>query len=143
MEKNDNSKITVETTINAPIEKVWIYWTEPEHITKWNNASDDWHTPFSQNDLRVGGKFLSRMEAKDGSFGFDFSGIYDEVKLNKAICYTLGDGRKVAITFIGEKKETKVIETFESEVANSIELQKKGWQAILDNFKKYTEQTRI
>jgi uncharacterized protein YndB with AHSA1/START domain len=80
METDNFSKITVEIAVNQPIEKVWNYWTEPQHINKWNNASDDWHTPFSENNLRVGGKFLSRMEAKDGSFGFDFSGIYDEVK---------------------------------------------------------------
>jgi uncharacterized protein YndB with AHSA1/START domain len=143
METGNNSRITVETTVNEPIEKVWKYWTEPQHITKWNNASDDWHTPFSQNDLRVGGKFLSRMEAKDDSFGFDYSGIYDEVKLNESISYILDDGRKVKITFISQENKTMIIENFESEKANSIELQQKGWQAILDNFKKYTEQTRI
>ena len=100
METNNNSIITVETTVNEPIEKVWKYWTEPQHITKWNSASDDWHTPFAQNDLRVGGKFLSRMEAKDNSFGFDYSGIYDEVKLNEIISYILEDGRKIRIIFI-------------------------------------------
>ena len=115
MTKENNSKITIETTVNAPVEKVWKYWTEPKHITKWNNASDDWHTPFAENDLRVGGKFLSRMEAKDGSFGFDFGGVYDEVKLNEIISYTLGDGRKVEITFIGQENDTKIIETFDAE----------------------------
>lgn len=142
METSNNSKITVETTVNEPVEKVWKCWTEPQHITKWNNASDDWHTPFSENDLRVGGKFLSRMEAKDGSFGFDFGGVYDEVKLNEIISYVLGDGRKVEITFIDQQNQTKIIETFDAETTNSIELQQKGWQAILDNFKKYTEQTK-
>lgn len=137
----NNTKITVETTVNAPVEKVWKYWTEPEHIKRWNNASDDWHTPVCENDLRVGGKFLSRMEAKDGSFGFDFSGTYDEVKLYEAISYTIGDGRKVKITFIGEGKETRIIETFDPEKTNSIDMQRQGWQAILDNFKKYIEQT--
>jgi uncharacterized protein YndB with AHSA1/START domain len=141
METGNILTITVKTTVHAPIEKVWKYWTEPKHITKWNNASDDWHTPFADNDLRVGGKFLSRMEAKDGSFGFDFSGIYDDVKLFEVISYTLEDGRKVKITFIGQENETKIMETFESESINSIELQQKGWQAILDNFKKYAEQT--
>lgn len=143
METGNNSKITVEITVNAPIEKVWGCWTEPKHITKWNNASPNWHTPFAENDLRVGGKFLSRMEAKDGSFGFDFWGIYDEVKLHEIIAYTLGDERKVEITFIVQGNETKVIENFEAETENSIELQQSGWQAILDNFKKYTEETRI
>lgn len=139
METGNFSKITVEATVNEPIEKVWKYWTEPHHITKWNNASDDWYTPFSENNLMVGGKFLSRMEAKNGSFGFDFSGIYDEVKLNELISYILEDGRKVKITFIDKQNKTKIIEDFDAETTNSIELQQKGWQAILDNFKKYTE----
>jgi uncharacterized protein YndB with AHSA1/START domain len=135
--------ITVETTVQTSVEKVWEFWTEPTHITKWNAASDDWHTPHAENDLRVGGKFLSRMEAKDGSFGFDFGGIYDEVLLHKVIAYTLGDGRKVNITFQGQNNETEVIVTFEAETENPIEFQQQGWQAILDNFKKYAEQTTI
>lgn len=143
MDTINNSKITVETIVNTPIEKVWKCWTEPEHITKWNNASDDWHTPFSENDLRTGGKFLSRMEAKDGSFGFDFGGIYDEVKLYEAISYTLGDGRKVIITFTGQENGTRILETFETETTYPIEMQQKGWQAILDNFKKYAEQKQF
>ncbi|MEH7417471.1 SRPBCC family protein [Neobacillus drentensis] len=136
-------KITVETTVQAPVETVWKLWTEPVHITKWNTASDDWHTPFAENDLREGGKFVSRMEAKDGSFGFDLGGIYDEVKLHEVIAYTLGDGRKVKITFKGHENETEVIESFDAETTNPIELQQQGWQAILDNFKKYAEQTKI
>ena len=140
MTKENNSKITIETTVHAPVEKVWKYWTEPNHITKWNSASDDWHTPFSENDLRVGGKFSSRMEAKDGSFGFDFGGVYDEVKLNEFISYTLGDGRKVEITFIHEEKDTKIIQVFDPETENPIEMQQEGWQSILNNFKKYAEQ---
>jgi uncharacterized protein YndB with AHSA1/START domain len=135
--------ITVETTVQTSVEKVWEFWTEPTHITKWNAASDDWHTPHAENDLRVGGKFLSRMEAKDGSFGFDFGGIYDEVLLHKVIAYTLGDGRKVNITFQGQENETEVIVTFDAETENPIEFQQQGWQAILDNFKKYAEQTTI
>ncbi|MGE7687487.1 SRPBCC family protein [Peribacillus simplex] len=134
-------KVTAETTIQAPIEKVWKYWTEPDHITKWNNPSDDWHTPFAENDLRPGGKFVSRMEAKDGSAGFDFGGIYDEVKLYEVIAYTMGDGRKVKITFKEQENEIEVIETFDAETINPIEFQKQGWQAILNNFKKYVEQT--
>ncbi|KRF13644.1 SRPBCC family protein [Paenibacillus sp. Soil787] len=134
-----NQIITVETTVHAPVGKVWEYWTEPQHITKWSFASDDWHAPNAENDVRVGGKFLTRMEAKDGSFGFDFGGVYDEVRINEFISYTLGDGRKVTITFISQENETKVIEVFEAETANSIEMQKAGWQTFLDNFKKYSE----
>jgi uncharacterized protein YndB with AHSA1/START domain len=138
-EAGNKVTITVETTVHTPVEKVWEYWTEPQHITKWNNASDDWHTPNAENDLRVGGRFLTRMEAKDGSFGFDFSGVYDEVRINEFISYTIEDGRKVTITFISQENDTKVIETFEAENTNSIELQEAGWQTILDNFKKYSE----
>lgn len=139
MATTDKSTITVTTTVNAPVEKVWECWTEPAHITKWNSASDDWHTPHAENDLRDGGKFSSRMEAKDGSFGFDFGGVYDKVKTHELIAYTMGDGRKVEITFAGDGNTTKVIETFDPEATNSLEMQQGGWQAILDNFKKYTE----
>jgi len=138
-----SKKITVETTVQAPVETVWKCWTDPKHITKWNSASDGWHTPFAENDVRVGGKFLSRMEAKDGSFGFDFGGIYDEVKLHEVIAYTMDDGRKVKITFKGQENETKVIETFDAETKNPIDVQQQGWQAILNNFKKYVEQTTV
>jgi uncharacterized protein YndB with AHSA1/START domain len=131
--------ITVETTVNTPVEKAWTLWTGPEHITHWNNASDDWHTPSAKNDLRVGGQFSYRMEAKDGSFGFDFGGVYDEVKTNERIAYTIGDGRKVKIIFTRQGNGTKVVETFEAENTNPIELQRGGWQSILDNFKKYAE----
>lgn len=139
METTQATNITVENTVNAPVEKVWKYWTSPEHIIHWNNASDEWHTPFAENDLRVGGKFLSRMEAKDGSMGFDFSGVYDEVLTNELIAYRITGGRKVKIIFSAQGDQTKVVETFEAENENSIELQRGGWQAILDNFKKYTE----
>ena len=139
--KTQNKKIiTVENTINAPVEKVWQYWTKPEHITQWNNASEDWHTPRAENDLREGGSFSARMEAKDGSFGFDFGGVYDSIIINKYIEYTLGDTRKVKITFTPDGKKTKVTESFEAESTNPVEMQKVGWQAILDNFKKYTEE---
>lgn len=140
METSNKTIITVEATVNAPIEKVWKFWTSPEHITKWNNASDDWHTPYAESDLRVGGKFSSRMEAKDGSFGFDFWGVYDIVITNERIEYTLGDDRKVKIVFTDKGNATQVIESFEAENENSIEMQKGGWQAILDNFRKYTEE---
>jgi uncharacterized protein YndB with AHSA1/START domain len=139
METTAKTKITVETTVNSPVEKVWKLWSLPEHIKKWNNASDDWHTTRAENDLRTGGKFVSRMEAKDGSFGFDFGGVYDEVKTNEVIAYTMGDGRKAKTTFTNMGQATKVVTTFEAETQNSIEMQKGGWQAILDNFKKYAE----
>ncbi len=139
METQNKTVITVETSINLPVEKVWQYWTLPEHITKWNNASDDWHTPSAENDLRSGGSFVCRMEAKDGSVGFDFGGVYDEVKDKEYIEYTLGDGRKVKIAFTTQENATKVVENFEAEGTHPIEMQKTGWQAILDNFKKYSE----
>jgi uncharacterized protein YndB with AHSA1/START domain len=141
--ENGNNFITVKVTVNAPVKKVWSYWTEPKHITEWNYASEDWHTPFAENDLQVGGKFVSRMEAKDGSFGFDFSGIYDDVKLYEVINYTLEDGRDVKITFIDHENITEVIEVFEAEDENSMELQQTGWQAILDHFKNYIEDTTV
>jgi uncharacterized protein YndB with AHSA1/START domain len=139
MSADQNTKVTVEAIINVPVNKVWVYWTEPEHIKKWNSASDDWHTPIAENDLRAGGKFHSRMEAKDGSFGFDFAGTYDEVLLHETIAYTLGDGRQVTIAFIAQDDETRIIETFDTENTNPVEMQQAGWQAILDNFKKYAE----
>lgn len=139
METASKTAITVEATVIAPVEKVWEFWTNPTHITKWCAASDDWHTPRAENDLRTGGSFSSRMEAKDGSFGFDFGGIYDAVETNKLIAYTLGDGRKVSIVFAAGGSDTKVTETFDAESENAVEMQRAGWQAILDNFKKYTE----
>lgn len=136
---NTPTKITVETTVNAPVEKVWKAWGEPQHITKWCAASDDWHAPKAENDLRAGGTFSTRMEAKDGSFGFDFGGVYDNVKKNELIEYTMGDGRKVQVTFSPSGGQTKIVETFDAESTNPVEMQRGGWQAILDNFKKYTE----
>jgi uncharacterized protein YndB with AHSA1/START domain len=133
------SNVTVETSIAAPVEKVWEYWTTPEHIIQWNNASEDWTTPKAENDLRTGGRFVYRMEAKDGSFGFDFGGTYDEVKPNETLVYTLDDGRKVTVTFTGNGDSTKVAEVFEPENTNPVEMQQTGWQAILDNFKNYVE----
>ncbi|MES2139857.1 MAG: SRPBCC family protein [Bacteroidota bacterium] len=131
--------ITVQAIVDAPIEMVWEKWTNPDSITEWNTASDNWHTTKAKNDLRIGGKFLSRMEAKDGTVGFDFIGVYDNVKTNELIEYTLEDDRKVKVSFTPENGKTKIIETFEAESENSLELQFGGWQAILDNFKKYTE----
>ena len=139
METKERTVITVQATINAPVAKVWEYWSKPEHITKWCAASDDWHAPKAENDLRAGGSFTTRMEAKDGSFGFEFGGIYDVVKPNQYMEYTLGDARKVKITFNEKGNTTEVIESFEAESENPVEMQKGGWQAILDNFKKYVE----
>ncbi|GGF93613.1 SRPBCC family protein [Paenibacillus abyssi] len=136
---NQKTRVTVQAVIQAPVEKVWRYWSEPEHITKWNQASETWHSPRSENDLRVGGKFLTRMEAKDGSMGFDFGGVYDVVMQHEQISYTLGDGRKVDITFVNQGNETKVVEIFDAESTHSIEMQQAGWQAIMDNFKRYSE----
>jgi uncharacterized protein YndB with AHSA1/START domain len=139
METKEKTIITVETTVNAQVDQVWKLWTLPEHITQWNNASDDWHTPHAENDMRIGGGFLCRMEAKDGSFGFDFSGKYLEIKENELIVYVIEDGRKVHISFLPTGNTTSIIESFEAEGVNSLELQKNGWQSILDNFKKYAE----
>jgi uncharacterized protein YndB with AHSA1/START domain len=139
MNSNQKNTITVNAIINVPVEKAWQYWTTPDHIIKWNNANDEWHTPHAENDLRVGGKFLARMEAKDGSMGFDFEGIYDAVKPHELIQYSLADGRVVKVEFKSNGSYTEIIETFDPENMNSHELQRMGWQAILDNFKKYTE----
>ena len=139
METQEKTIITVENTVNAPVQKVWDYWTKPEHITKWNNASDDWHTPWAKNDLRVGGSFAARMEAKDGSFGFEFGGVYDAVRTNEYIEYTMEDGRKVQVDFTADGNQTRVVEKFDAENTHSVDMQKTGWQSILDNLKKYTE----
>lgn len=135
----ERTVITAETTINAPVEKVWSCFTTPQHILKWNNASDDWHTPRAENDVRPGGKFLWRMEARDGSVGFDFTGVYNKVEPFKLLEYTLDDNRKVQVQFESRGDTTVVTEKFEAEEMNSVELQKEGWQAILNNFKKYVE----
>lgn len=139
MKTTTKKNITVQTTIHAPVEKVWELWTDPKHIIHWNKASHDWHTPKASNDLRVGGKFLLRMEAMNAKSGFDFSGVYDEIKTHDLISYTMDDGRKVNIRFNGNENETNVVETFEAEKTNSPEMQREGWQAILDSFKHYVE----
>ena len=139
MSTTNKTTITVENTVKAPVEKVWKLWNGPEHITQWAAASDDWHTTRAENDLRVGGTFTSRMEAKDGSFGFDFGGVYDVVKQHELIEYTLGDGRTVSIRFTPDGGGTKVVEIFEAEGTNPVEMQRGGWQAILDSFKRYVE----
>jgi uncharacterized protein YndB with AHSA1/START domain len=139
MQTADKTQITVETIINAPVEKVWKNWTDPKDIVQWAFASDDWHAPYADNDVRVDGTFKTTMAAKDGSFSFDFGGVYTKVKPNKTLDYTIGDGRKVWISFEDQGDKTKVIETFEAEEMNSIEMQKGGWQAIMENFRKHVE----
>ena len=133
------TKITVNATINAAPEKVWKLWITPEDIMQWNSASPDWHSPKAENDLREGGSFSYRMEAKDGSMGFDFAGIYDRVQPNERIDYTMGDGRQVTNTFRANGNATDVVVTFDAETENPEDMQRLGWQAILDNFKKYAE----
>lgn len=141
MDKNEKVNLTVRAMIMAPVSLVWKMWTSPEDIVVWNSASDDWHTPVAENDLRVGGKFRSRMEARDGSMGFDFEGIYENLKNHELIEYVITDGRKVSILFKDHGSKTEIIETFEAEDVNSVDLQQAGWQSILDTFKKYAEQT--
>ena len=138
-ETGEKTTITVESLIAAPKEKIWEYWTAPEHIVHWNYTSDEWCTPAAKNDLHVGGRFKFRMEARDGSMGFDFEGTYTNIQLNGVIGYILYDGRNVKIDFVKQDDAVKVIENFEAETMNPVELQKGGWQSILDNFKKYVE----
>ena len=131
--------LTVTTTINAPIALVWDCFTLPEHITGWNFASPDWCCPKAENDLRVGGNFSWRMEARDGSMGFDFAGTYTQIEPQHVIAYSFGD-RKAVVTFAETAQGIAVTETFDPETQNPIEMQQAGWQAILDNFKKYVEE---
>jgi Uncharacterized conserved protein len=139
METTNANKITIESTVNAPVSKVWEYYNGANYITKWNSPSPDWHCPSASVDLRPGGKILARMEARDGSMGFDFGGVYDTVQPNELVEYTMGDGRKVSTRFIPNGNATKVITSFDPENQNPPEYQKAGWQAILDNFARYTE----
>ena len=129
--------IKIETTVDQPLDRVWQLWTETRHIKNWNHASDDWTCPSATNDLKVGGKFSYRMESKDGSEGFDFTGAYDEVSYGALITYTMEDGRKVHTRFKPSNDHVKVISEFEAESQHSLEQQKMGWQAILDNFAEY------
>jgi uncharacterized protein YndB with AHSA1/START domain len=132
--------VTVQTVIKKDLTTVWERWTKPEHIINWNSASSDWHTPRAENDLRTGGTFLCRMEARDGSAGFDFGGTYDEVIPMSSIAYTMDDGRKVSISFTETEGGVSIAETFDIENENPEEMQRAGWQAILDNFRSYAEQ---
>lgn len=134
-----SSSITIEALVHAPLNVVWERWTTPDWIKQWNAASDDWHTPSATNDLRVGGTFTCRMEARDGSTGFEFGGTYTDVVPYKNIAYTLGDNRKVEVSFEETADGVRVRETFDIEHENSAELQRAGWQSILDNFKKVAE----
>ncbi|TGK04014.1 activator of HSP90 ATPase [Leptospira semungkisensis] len=135
----DSNKITVQSTILADVKKVWEYYTNPAHIISWNFASDDWQCPWAKNDMKPGGKYSARMEAKDGSFGFEFEAIYDSVIHQKAFAYTMLDGRKAEVQFENKGNGTLVTVSFDPEKMNPAEMQRGGWQAILDNFKKYTE----
>ena len=135
----EQTKITVEARVNAPVEKIWKIWNTPADIMQWNTADPSWHTPSSENDLRTGGKFKTRMEAKDGSFGFDFEGTYDKVDLHKEIAYTMPDGRTASTLFEEKDGKTSIATTFDAETENEPEFQKQGWQSILNNFVKYAE----
>jgi Uncharacterized conserved protein len=137
----EEKRITVEATAHAPVANVWKAWNTPSDIMQWNTPDPSWHCPASENDLRTGGKFKNRMEAKDGSFGFDFEGIYDHVELHKEIAYTMPDGRKVSTLFTEQDGKTNVQTTFDPETENDPEFQKQGWQAILDNFVRHVEST--
>lgn len=139
MQTKNFTVITVSAFIHAPVEKVWNYFSQPAHITKWYFASDDWHAPYADNDLKVNGKFKTTMAAKDGSMGFDFEGVYSNVIPEKLIEYQLADSRTVKVEFINRDNYTEIIETFDAENENSPEMQKAGWQSILDNFKRYVE----
>ncbi len=134
-----STRITISALVNKPVADVWNTWTDPNHIMQWNAASDDWHCPKATNDLRTGGKFSSTMAARDGSFSFDFEGVYDDVQPHQRIAYTMADGRTCEILFTAENGGTRVVEAFDAESQNPVEMQRGGWQAILDRFKAYAE----
>lgn len=139
METSTKTTISIEAIINAPVEKVWQNWTSTSAITKWNSASPEWYTPQANHDLQPGGRFTYRMEARDGSFGFDFGGVFDVVKPNEYLETTLDDGRKVKTTLTSKGNETHLSQIFEAEETHTIEQQRQGWQNILDSFKDYVE----
>jgi uncharacterized protein YndB with AHSA1/START domain len=135
-----SNEITVSTIVNAPLEHTWNAWTQPEHITQWNFASDDWHCPSAENDLRVGGTFSSRMAAKDGSAAFDFQGRHTDVRPLERIASEMGDGRTFSVHFEAiSSNQTRVTETFQAEDTHGLEMQRDGWQAILESFKRHAE----
>lgn len=133
-------KLKIEATVAADPKKVWSYWTKPEHITKWNFADPSWQCPKASNDLKVGGKYAARMEAKDGSFGFDFVATYNEVEDQRKLTYTMEDGRQATTTFENTGGKTKITTVFDPEKIHPEDFQQAGWQSILNNFKKYTEE---
>lgn len=135
----EKTKIQIEALIDADLRKVWAYYTQPEHITGWNFASPDWECPSASNDLRVGGKYSARMQAKDKSFGFDFEATYNQLIPEQSFTYTMPDDRVVEVKFEKEVNFTRVIISFDAENVHPIEMQKEGWQSILNNFKAYTE----
>lgn len=135
-----SNKIKIQTSINVDSKKAWEYYTKPENITQWNFASPDWCCPNAENDMTIGGKYSARMEAKDGSFGFDFEAIYIQIEFGKRFSYTLEDNRKVTVSFEPIDNKTNIIIVFDAENENPIEMQKAGWQAILNNFKSYSEE---
>lgn len=139
MKTAQTQSITVETLVNAPVEKAWKFFSEPEHITQWAFASDDWHAPYADNDLRKDGKFKTTMAAKDGSFSFDFEGVYTNVVPNKVVEYAMSDGRKVKVDFEADGNSTRIRETFDPETENPIDMQRAGWQAILENYRRHVE----
>lgn len=143
MTTTEKNTITIQATVNAPVEQVWQFWNDPLHITQWNFAAPEWRCPWAKNDLRIGGNFSSRMEARDGSMGFDFSATYTDVKENEHIAYELGDGRQVDIYFKADGDKTHITESFDAENQNDTEMQRAGWQAILNNFKAHVEYAAV
>ncbi|MDB5203020.1 MAG: polyketide cyclase [Ferruginibacter sp.] len=139
METGKPLPITVMALVNAPVEKVWSDWNNPADIMQWAHAGDDWHAPYADNDARTGGSFKTTMAAKDGSFSFDFAGVYDKVVEHELIEYSLADGRKVSITFTAKGDQTEIAETFDPETENPVDMQRDGWQMILNNFKQHAE----
>jgi len=135
------TQITIETTVHADPARVWEAWNEPEHITRWAFASDDWTAPHAESDLRAGGRFKTVMAAADGSEQFDFSGVYTRVAVGEAIEYDMDDGRHVSTLFSEVPGGVRIAQTFEAEEENPVDFQRAGWQAILDNFKRYAEET--
>ena len=133
-------KVTLKTTILRPVQKVWEFFTKPEHITQWNFANDEWKCPSAKSDLREGGRFNYRMETKDGSFGFDYAGVFEEIIPEQKLSYHLDDGRKVEVFFASiDNSTTEITEIFEPETSNPVEMQRDGWDKILHNFEKYAE----
>ncbi|WP_327983977.1 SRPBCC domain-containing protein [Bergeyella porcorum] len=133
------NKITIKTQVKGDVQQVWNAYTNPQHIINWNFATPEWHCPATANDLRIGGEYFTRMEAKDGSFGFDFKAIYKELTPEQSFVYVLEDGREVSVSFIPQVDTTEIVIVFDPENQNPIEIQQAGWKAILDNFKRYAE----